>query len=128
MFNTIITHGKFKSIIKYKGHAMKTKNGGLFTSLSDIKKATEARSNYSNKYSNGSVLVIGGSKLYAGAPVLSSFASNAAFSALRTGTGYVTLLVEENIEKVEKSISIPNLIVKSVKDKASSEMYKINKA
>lgn len=69
----------------------------------------------SNKYSNGSVLVVGGNEVYTGAPVLSSFAANAVLSALRTGTGYATLLVERGIADVEKSIS-PNLIVRSFEE------------
>lgn len=95
------------------------KGGSVFTSSGDIRKATKQRRLGSNKYSNGSVLVVGGGRVYSGAPALSSLASNAALSALRTGTGYTTILVEKGIEKVEKSIS-PNLIVRSFSESAGT--------
>lgn len=92
--------------------AKAAKRGGLFTTVADIKRAAEPRDMHSNKYSNGAVLVLGGGKTYTGAPVLSSFAANAALSSLRTGTGYVSLLVEKAIEGIEKKMS-PNLVVRS---------------
>lgn len=97
--------GLSKSHGRYKGN-------GMFTSLQDIRNASVSRKTHSNKYSNGSVLVVGGSAKYTGAPVLSSMAANAALSALRTGAGYATLLVEKGIGGIEKSVS-PDLVVRS---------------
>jgi NAD(P)H-hydrate epimerase len=65
----------------------------------------------SRKGDNGIVLVIGGSKLYHGAPILSSFA------ALRTGIDLIFTAVPESNIQVTRSFS-PNFIVLPIeKDK-----------
>ncbi len=91
----------------------------LLTGPGDVMMATEPRAMQSNKYSSGSVLVIGGSEDYHGAPALASFSANAAFSALRLGAGYVTILVPKAVEGVVKRIS-PSLIVRSFNDNAGT--------
>ncbi len=95
------------------------KRGGLFTTTADIRRATLPRGRYSNKYSNGSVLVLGGSRVYTGAPALSAACSNAALAALRTGTGYTNLLVSRSVERLEKSRSAV-LTVRSFSESAGS--------
>ena len=65
----------------------------------------------SNKYAHGSVLIIGGSKDYHGAPILAARAANTAIAALRSGTGYVTVAVPKQIEMLARQQS-PGIIVK----------------
>ncbi|MBQ6453869.1 MAG: bifunctional ADP-dependent NAD(P)H-hydrate dehydratase/NAD(P)H-hydrate epimerase, partial [Coriobacteriales bacterium] len=50
-----------------------------------------------NKYSRGKLLVVGGSTRYPGAAIL------AAKAAARSGAGYVTLAVPEDIAQVAQS-------------------------
>ncbi len=85
----------------------------LLTGNGDIALATESRNININKYSNGSVLVIGGSEKYHGAPILSGSAAKNALAVLRVGSGYVTVIVPKSIEKIVKSIS-PDIIVNSM--------------
>ena len=67
----------------------------------------------SNKYSNGSLLVVGGSKSYRGAPLMAGFGANAAYSALRAGSGYVTVAVPHDVAHGSLA-SYPELIVKEL--------------
>ena len=69
-----------------------------------VKKFIPTRSRSSKKGDNGKVLVVGGSYMYHGAPVLSSLA------ALRTGTDLVYTAVPKNNVQSTRSIS-PDLIV-----------------
>ncbi len=78
----------------------------------DIVIATEARSINANKYSNGAVLIIGGSEKYHGAPMLAGLAAKNAIAALRSGSGYVTVVVPRSIEATVKKFS-PDIIVNS---------------
>ena len=67
----------------------------LFAGPGDIYTATEPRLEHANKYSNGSILIVGGSKEYQGAPNLAAFSASAAMSSLLTGSGYVTVALPE---------------------------------
>jgi len=69
-----------------------------------VKKFIPARKRSSKKGDNGKVLVVGGSYMYHGAPILSSLA------ALRTGTDLVYTAVPKNNVQSTRSIS-PDLIV-----------------
>ena len=69
-----------------------------------VKKFIPTRSRSSKKGDNGKALVVGGSYMYHGAPVLSSLA------ALRTGTDLVYTAVPKNNVQSTRSIS-PDLIV-----------------
>ena len=69
-----------------------------------IKGFMPARNKYSRKGDNGKVLVVGGSYVYHGAPVLSSLA------ALRIGTDLVYTAVPKNNVQATRAIS-PDLIV-----------------
>jgi NAD(P)H-hydrate epimerase len=77
----------------------------LIAGPGDVALATEPRSIRANKYDTGAVLVVGGSKEYHGAPLLSAFA------ALRTGSGYVTLAAPRSAAIKLKEES-PNLAVR----------------
>ncbi len=61
----------------------------------------------SNKYTRGSVAVVGGSARYTGAPIM------AARAASRTGAGYTTLVVPAQMEQTARShvLSIPVVAV-----------------
>jgi hydroxyethylthiazole kinase-like uncharacterized protein yjeF len=76
----------------------------LFCGPGDARRVTTPRTPFSSKKSYGSVLVIGGSDLYSGAPGL------AALSALRTGAGLCRIAAPEEVSSVIRSFS-PNLIV-----------------
>ena len=56
-----------------------------------------------NKYSRGSVLVVGGSARYTGAPIMSAMA------AARSGAGYTTVMVPSTMEQTARAhlLSIP---------------------
>ena len=69
-----------------------------------IKGFMPARNKSSRKGDNGKVLVVGGSYVYHGAPVLSSLA------ALRTGTDLVYTAIPKNNVQATRAIS-PDLIV-----------------
>jgi len=69
-----------------------------------VKKFITARKRSSKKGDNGKVLVVGGSYMYHGAPILSSLA------ALRTGTDLVYTAVPKNNVQSTRSIS-PDLII-----------------
>ena len=73
-------------------------------SLSTVKKFIPARKEISRKGDNGTVLVVGGSYIYHGAPILSSIA------ALRCGTDLVYTCVPKINVSPTRAIS-PNLIV-----------------
>ena len=77
--------------------------------LSDVKKFILPRKNKSRKGDNGIVLVVGGSYIYHGAPILSSIAS------LRCGTDLVYTAVPKINVAPTRAIS-PNLIVIPIVD------------
>ncbi len=95
----------------------------LLTGCGDVVLATESRSINMNKFSNGSVLVIGGSEKYHGAPLLSGLAAKNAFATLRTGSGYVTIIVPKAIETIVKTISA-DLIVNTLEFEKIDESLK----
>lgn len=78
----------------------------LFTGIGDLEYTLPRRKKDSHKGDNGTVLVVGGSIKYSGAPILSSRA------ALRTGADLVITCIPEGIANVARSDS-PNMIVKS---------------
>jgi len=75
----------------------------------DIRRAVKPRRLGSRKGENGVVLVVGGSWLYHGAPILSSLA------AMRAGVDLVYLAVPEKISVAARAYS-PNLIVLPLPD------------
>ncbi len=92
----------------------------ILTGPGDILLATEHIPLHSNKYSHGSVLVIGGSEDYHGAPVLAARSAAVAMSALRTGAGYVTVAVPKQIEPMVRQQS-PNIVVRGFKESSDLE-------
>lgn len=72
------------------------------TALADVKKCFGKEMNDIHKNSRGHVLILGGSSLYSGAPLLAGEA------ALRTGAGLVSILVPE---KTELFGSIPKALM-----------------
>lgn len=79
-------------------------------SKADLDRASKPRSLNGNKFSNGRVLVVGGSDRFHGAPVLAASAAYGTLAALRTGAGYAVLCVPKGIVSTIRAIS-PNLIV-----------------
>ncbi|MHA1212148.1 MAG: NAD(P)H-hydrate dehydratase [Candidatus Heimdallarchaeota archaeon] len=78
----------------------------FFVGKGDLSVAIPKRKKTSHKGENGTILVVGGSISYSGAPVLSSRA------ALRTGADLVVTCIPESIAPSARSDS-PNLIVRS---------------
>ncbi len=85
----------------------------LFTGPGDVMVATKPRFIYANKYDHGRVLILGGSSDYKGAPLLSGIASEHAMAALRTGSGYVTVLAPEGSSELISKMT-PELIIKPI--------------
>lgn len=83
---------------------------GATISDNDLRKAAMKRSPNSNKYSNGRILLIGGSSFYYGAPVLALDSAYQSLAALRVGAGYVKAFVPEKILQTARSLS-PNTII-----------------
>ncbi|MGC8649004.1 MAG: NAD(P)H-hydrate dehydratase [Candidatus Micrarchaeia archaeon] len=99
----------------------------LLTGEGDIFLATKEKSIDSNKYTNGSVLIIGGNKIYHGAPISAAISANNAIAALRTSVGYAALLLPNKISDIAKQFS-RDLIVYSFKNRLSKkDIEKINK-
>ena len=67
------------------------------TDLADYRRVSIESSAAQDKFSRGSVLVVGGSSRFPGAPIM------AARAAARAGAGYVTLAVPENIVPIVQS-------------------------
>jgi NAD(P)H-hydrate epimerase len=78
----------------------------IFIGIGDLKTTFPKRKSSSHKGENGMVLVIGGSKKYSGAPILTARA------ALRTGVDLVLTCLPSSIAKTGQADS-PNLIIKS---------------
>ncbi len=79
--------------------------------VKDLRAASQPRSMYGDKRQNGSVLLVGGSGEFHGAPSLAANAAYNALAALRMGTGYVILYVPAIILNPVRALS-PNLIVR----------------
>ena len=77
----------------------------------DLRAATEPVSLFSSKRSRGTALIIAGSELFHGAPVLAALAS------LRIGAGYVKLYVPGSVIDPVRSLS-PNVIVGRLGDRS----------
>jgi NAD(P)H-hydrate epimerase len=77
---------------------------------SDVRKFLGRLDVNSHKGENGHVLVVGGSRKYNGAPFLSAEA------ALRTGAGLATVAIPENIQPVQRMLS---LIVRKIPDEGT---------
>ncbi len=73
-----------------------------------LKKVYKKRKSWSHKYDFGHLLIIGGSKLYSGSPVL------AAMAALRTGVDLVTIIAPERAANIAASFS-PDLVTYPLK-------------
>ena len=71
----------------------------------ELKYVMSMRKPLSDKRANGSVLIIGGSKDYHGAPVLAAGAAYGALAALRSGAGYVKVAVPSCILNPVRSLS-----------------------
>ncbi|NHJ05856.1 MAG: NAD(P)H-hydrate dehydratase [Candidatus Heimdallarchaeota archaeon] len=83
------------------------KEAEIFIGKGDLKAALPDRKPDSHKGENGTILVVGGSIKYSGAPILTSRA------ALRTGADLVITCIPDSIAEVVRSDS-PNMIVKSL--------------
>ena len=94
----------------------------LLTGPHDVELATEPRPAEMNKYTTGSILIVGGGVDYHGAPILAADAANNAIAALRTGVGYVTIFVPKDKANLVRKIS-PNLIVKAYDGMSLSRSY-----
>ncbi len=84
-----------------------------YASRDDLRAAARPRRLTSSKRDNGSVLIIGGSSEYHGAPILAARAVASTIAALRIGTGYAVLCVPSSIEPFARKLS-PNTIIRAV--------------
>ncbi len=89
----------------------------LFAGPGDVRSITRPKSMDSDKYTNGSVLIIGGSREFHGAPVLTAFAANATMAALRSNSGYVNTMVPGDIASDVSKMS-PSMVVRSLPSEA----------
>ncbi|MGI0100493.1 MAG: NAD(P)H-hydrate dehydratase [Candidatus Micrarchaeaceae archaeon] len=80
----------------------------------DVISALRKRNLYSSKRDNGNVVVIGGSKIYHGAPALASNAAYSVLAALRTGAGYARAFVPKDVAAAVRCVS-PDVIVEPLK-------------
>jgi NAD(P)H-hydrate epimerase len=81
-----------------------------------LKKVYKPRGDWSRKYDFGSLLIIGGSKLYHGSPAL------AAMAALRTGVDLVTVAAPERAANLVASVS-PDLITYPLKGDRITKLH-----
>ncbi|MCW6159656.1 MAG: NAD(P)H-hydrate dehydratase [Candidatus Micrarchaeales archaeon] len=84
---------------------MESLKGFSIAGISDVKKATEPRSMDSDKYSHGTILVIGGNANYRNAPLHAAFSAYSALAASRTGAGYVTIAGPEEVIRLALALS-----------------------
>jgi len=84
----------------------------LLTGPGDIMLATEPHLIDANKYTNGSVLIVGGSADYAGAPLLVAYGTINALSALYSGAGYATVVMPSSL--ISRSSIPPNIIARGL--------------
>ncbi len=92
----------------------------ILTGPGDLLLASVPRLIDANKYSHGSVLIIGGSSKYKNAPVLASIAADNAISALRVGVGYVTVMLPKGVD-VPREGSYASIISRNFKQDHLSE-------
>lgn len=83
----------------------------LFAGQGDLYLASRPKGPYSSKKDNGTVLIIGGSETFHGAPVMASNAAYSTLASLRIGAGYAVTYVPKGIIGAVRILS-PNLIVK----------------
>jgi NAD(P)H-hydrate epimerase len=89
---------------------------GLRASLitaGDMRKAAAKRDEESDKYGHGTVVIVGGSSRYFGAPVLATNSAMQCIAALRVGAGHVRCYVPRSILDLARSFS-PNAIVEGL--------------
>jgi len=84
----------------------------LLTGMGDLYLATRKKQFNDNKYSSGSLLILGGGEKYHGAPISASFSAFNTIAALRTALGYVTVALPDDVVKIARSFST-NIIVES---------------
>ncbi len=99
----------------------------LLTGPGDVMLATRPRSIYANKYEHGNVLVLGGSTDYKGAPLLSGIAAENALAALKTGSGYVTVMSPKGASG-DSNKALPELIVRNTSKEQLSDSDVIDMA
>jgi len=86
----------------------------VFSTVADVRRVVKPRNLYSHKGDFGSLLIIGGSDVYSGAPALAGMAS------LRTGVGLVFIAAPKGIASTIRSYS-PDLIVHQLSDYAVTQ-------
>jgi NAD(P)H-hydrate epimerase len=86
----------------------------ILASTADLAEAASQRNEYSTKFDNGRVLVIGGSEEFHGAPALAAGAAHSVLAAMRTGAGYVHAFVPREVMNVNRAVS-PSIIVRPLK-------------
>ncbi len=80
---------------------------------SDVRKATRPLDMHANKYSRGSVLIVGGSIEWIGAMKMAYHAANTAIAALRTVSGYVTVAAPREVLIAASELS-PVFVIKEL--------------
>ncbi|MGC8622441.1 MAG: NAD(P)H-hydrate dehydratase [Candidatus Micrarchaeia archaeon] len=73
-----------------------------------------------DKYSHGSVLIIGGSAKYKSAPLLASASASNAIAALRVGSGYATVMLPKGID-VPREGAYVSILSRNFKGESLSE-------
>jgi hydroxyethylthiazole kinase-like uncharacterized protein yjeF len=109
---TVTFHSVKKGLLKAKEYVGEIKvvnigipsEAGLFVGPGDVLVNVVERKPAAHKGDFGRVLIIGGSKMFSGAPALSAMA------ALRTGSDLAIIIAPESVSSAIKSFS-PNLIV-----------------
>ncbi len=79
--------------------------GFSIAGIADVKRATEPRLMNSDKYSHGTILIIGGNANYRSAPLHAAFSAYSALAASRIGAGYVTIAGPEEVIRLALSLS-----------------------
>ena len=85
----------------------------LYAGPGDVDMAVMPRDPYSSKRDNGTVMVVGGSAGYHGAPSLASNAAYSTLASIRAGAGYALTFVPKSVVTPVRSLS-PNLIVRQL--------------
>jgi hydroxyethylthiazole kinase-like uncharacterized protein yjeF len=86
----------------------------MFAGIGDVKALFSVKSPYSKKGDSGRILIIGGSNIYHGAPILAGLA------ALRSGVDLVYLYLPEKIASIARSMA-PEFIVIPYKEEEFNE-------
>ncbi|MDE1810664.1 MAG: NAD(P)H-hydrate dehydratase [Candidatus Micrarchaeota archaeon] len=92
---------------------MQSLKGFSKAGAADVRRATEPRRMGSNKYDNGSVLIVGGGREYHGAPLMAAFGASNTIAALRTASGNVTIAVPNRVANAVRALSA-NMIVREL--------------